>query len=188
MFRASNAAFCRALDTPPARRESSFQLMKSPGVTWKSVVFTFVAALAFYFMAYSWLSKRQTGKGPWQVEFTTNSAGLPQVIVGQASLGISNITVQFVGENLAPSNGTGVVNFARPKQITPFGRVAYDDLMFQPGVVALDSFGHLIEMAPVTLGLNGTRIGWTNGAVYSLFPTNKLSPEARQKLKGGYRR
>ena len=161
--------------------------MNSRGVSWKSVVLTFVVALVFYFSAYAWLSKRQTGKGPWQVAFTTNHAGIPQLTIAQPALGISNVIVQFVAEQLAPGQTTGTVAFSKPQRMTPFGRVAYDDLMFQPGVVALDCFGHLVEMAPVALGLNGAAVGWTN-AVYTLVPTNKLSEEARKGLKGGYRR
>lgn len=162
--------------------------MKSNLATWKSVVLTFVVAVIFYALAYAFMSKRQSGKGPWQVAFTTNSAGVPQVTIGQAALGISNVVVQFADERLAPANGTGTVAFASPRQPTPFGFLAYDDLMFQPGAVALDCFGHLVEMVPAALGLNGVRYGWTNDAVYALAPTNKLPAEARKKLKGGYRR
>ena len=161
--------------------------MNSRGVTWKSVVLTFVVALLFYLAAYAWLTKRQTGKGPWQVAFTTNAAGLPQIMISQPALGISNVVIRFVDEKLEPGQVAGTVAFSKPRRTTPFGQVVYDDLMFQPGVVALDCFGHLIEMAPVALGLNGTPVGWSN-AVYSLGPTNKLSVEARKNLKGGYRR
>lgn len=161
--------------------------MKSRAPTWKSVVLTFVIAVIFYLAAYSWLHKKQTGKGPWQVNFTTNSTGVPEMIIAQPALGLSNITIQFSAEQLAASNSTGVVAFVRPRQITPFGRVIYDDLMFQPGDVAVDCFGHIVEMVPAALGLDGSRLGWTNGAIYSLSPTNKLSAEARKKLKGGYR-
>jgi hypothetical protein len=113
--------------------------------------------------------------------------GVPQIVIAQPALGISNVTVQFSGEQLAVTNGTGVVAFAKPRQLTPFGRVVYDDLMFQPGDVAVDCFGHLVEMVPSALGLNGVRLGWTNDAVYSLNATNKLSAETRRKFKGGYR-
>ena len=162
--------------------------MKSGIATWKSVTVTFALALIFYAIAYSFMTKRQGAKGPWQVNFTTNSAGVPQLIIGQTALGISNVTVQFTGEKLDVTNRTGAVAFARPRQTTPFGFVTYDDLMFQPGAVAVDCFGHLVEMVPSALGLNGRRFGWTNDAVYSLAPTNKLPAEARKKLKGGYRR
>ena len=162
--------------------------MKTRGISWKSVVLTFVGALIFYFAAYAWLSKRQTGRGPWRVNFATNSSGTPRLIIEHSTLGISNLTIEFNAERVPPTNTTGVVAFTRPKQMTPFGAVAYDDLMFQPGIVALDCFGHLVEMAPVALGLNGVRIGWTNNTAYSLFPTNKLTAEARTNFKGGYGR
>jgi hypothetical protein len=55
-------------------------------------------------------------------------------------------------------------------------------------VVALDCFGHVVEMVPAALGLDGARMGWTNDALFPLAPTNKLSAEMRKKLKGGYRR
>src|ERR1041385_8441213 len=107
--------------------------MKSRAPTLKAVAVTFVIALLFYLAAYSWLHKRQTGKGPWQVNFTTNSTGVLQLIIAQPALGISNVTIIFAGEQLASTNGIGTVAFARPRETTPFGRVAYDDLMFQPG-------------------------------------------------------
>lgn len=162
--------------------------MKSPAPTWKSVIFTFVLAAIFYALAYSWMNRRQTGKGPWQVNFATNSAGVPQLVIAQPTLGISNVSVQFTAEQLSPTNHTGTVIFAKPKQPTPFGYVAYDDLMFQPGAVALDCFEHVVEMLPTALGLNGVRFGWTNDTVYLLAPTNKLSADARKKFKGGYKR
>jgi hypothetical protein len=161
-------------------------LMKSPGVTWKSVVVTFVVALIFYVLAWSWMSRRQAGQGPWQVAFGTNSAGVPLIIIHQNALGISNVVVRFEGETIG-TNSTGNVAFNKPRVQTPFGRVVYDDLMFQPGSVALDCFGHVIEMLPRNLGLNGQPNPWQSGVEYSLWSTNKLSEAARQKLKGGYR-
>jgi len=162
--------------------------MKSRPVNWKSIAVTFLAAVVFYVLAYSWMSRRQSGQGPWQVQFATNSSGVPQLILAQPSLGISNVTVQFAGEQLAPTNATGTVSFAKPKTPTPFGQLLYDDLMFQPGVVALDCFGHVVELTPRVLGLNGAALAWTNGAMHVLSATNKMPAAARQKLKGGYRR
>jgi hypothetical protein len=161
--------------------------MKSTAATWKSIAVTFVAAVIFYALAWSWLNKRQTGKGPWEVNFATNSSGVPQLIIAQPSIGLSNITILFEGESLAATNGTGPVTFAKPRTPTPFGRVIYDDLMFQPGSVAVDCFGHVVEMIPSALILNSISNGWRNDTIYSLSPTNKLPPEVRKKLKGGYR-
>ncbi len=162
--------------------------MKSHALSWKSFVLTFVIAAAFYVVAYNWLSRRQTGQGPWQVNFNTNAAGVPQLTIAQSVLGLSNIVIQFPGEHLTASNRVGTVAFAKPRAPTPFGEVVYDDLMFQPGVVALDCFGHIVEMVPRVLGLNSATNSWTNNTTYVLSPTNKLSDAARARLKGGYRR
>ncbi len=161
--------------------------MQPRAATWKSVTLTFVLAVIFYALAYSWMSRKQTGQGPWQVNFTTNFAGVPQLVIAQPTLGFSNVIVRFEGEQLAATNRTGVVAFGQPRMPTPFGRVIYDDLMFQPGSVAVDCFGHVVEMIPRELMLNGTSNAWQNGSVYFLFPTNKLPPKVRQKWKGGYR-
>ena len=160
--------------------------MKSPGVTWKSAALTFVVALVFYLLAWSWMTRWQTGQGPWQVAFGTNVAGVPQLVIRQDALGLSNITVQFAGESLG-TNAVGPVAFLKPKLPVPFGRVAYDDLMSQPGSVALDCFGHIIELLPRNLGLNGEAKPWRSGDEFMLRPTNKLSAEARKKFKGGYK-
>jgi hypothetical protein len=161
--------------------------MNSHAITRKSVILTFIIAAVFYAGAYAWLSRRQTGKGPWQVTFATNDAGTPHIVIGHPLLGISNVIVQFEGERLESTNRTGAVAFATPRRSVPFGDVAYDDLMFQPGIVALDCFGHIVEMAPVALGLNGKRVAWTN-QTHSLTSADKLPEAARRKFEGGYRR
>lgn len=162
--------------------------MKQRSFTWKSVVFTFVIAAIFYALAYAWMTRRQIGRGPWQVAFTTNAAGVPQLIVAQPTLHISNVTVHFTGEQLNRSNSTGSVSFSKPQMPVPFCDVAYDDLMFQPGIVTLDCFGHLVELSPRALGLNGAARPWTNGVIYELSPSDRMSADLRRKLKGGYRR
>ena len=161
-------------------------LMNSSGVTWKSAALTFAVALIFYLLAWSWMTRWQTGQGPWQAAFGTNAAGVPQLIIRQDALGLSNITVRFAGESVG-TNAVGPVAFLKPKLPVPFGRVAYDDLMSQPGSVALDCFGHLIELLPSKLGLNGEAKPWRSGDEFTLWPTNKLSEEARKKFKGGYK-
>src|SRR6185436_53112 len=105
------------------------------------------------------------------VTFTTNSAGIPRLVIGQPARGISNVTVTFEGEQLASSNTTGTVAFDKPKKPTPFGRVIYDDLMFQPGAVTLDCFGHVVELVPRALGLNTRPVPWKSDETYALSPT-----------------
>ena len=98
-----------------------------------SISITFVAALVFYLIAYTWLTRKQTAQGPWQVLFTNDAAGMPELVIQQTNRGLSNIHVRFVGETLSPTQKTGFVEFAKPQTPTPFGQLIYDDLMFMPG-------------------------------------------------------
>ena len=166
----------------------SAALMKPPAANWKSITLTFVLSVIFYFLAYGWISRWQTGRGPWQVEFTTNHAGMAQIIIAQPTLGLSNITVRFEGETLAATNRPGLVLFSKPRQPTPFGELIYDDLMQQPGVVTLDLFGHEVELLPKHLILNRQPVNWTNGAVITLVTTNKTPSGTPRPAKGGYRK
>jgi hypothetical protein len=161
--------------------------MKNSVVSWKSVAVTFVLALAFYLLAWSWMTRWQTGRGPWQVAFATNDLGVPRIVVQQPALGISNVVVTFPGEMLFDTNATGIVHFARPQQKTPFGRVVFDDLMRQPGTLTLDLFGHEVELIPARLTVNRQPLLWTNNAVLELSPTNKLPADAPRPKKSGYR-
>ena len=162
--------------------------MKSSPIPLKSIAVTFVLALVFYVIAYSWLSKRQTGKGPWQVTFTKDLGGTPEIVVNQPALGISNVTVRFQEEKLAPTNSVGTVAFTKPNLPVPFGALLFDDLMFLPGTITLDLFGHEVELLRRVLVLNRREVTWQSDAVYSLAPTNKLPAEVRAKTKGGYKR
>jgi len=162
--------------------------MKSPIATWKSVTLTFITAVVFYVLAYSLMSRWQTGQGPWRVEFATNSAGTPQIVIAQPALGISNVTVLFMGELLAATNHPGLVAFNKPRMPTPFGEVIFDDLLRQPGTVTLDLFGHEVELIPKQLALNRQPHGWTNNGVFALSAADKLPSGTPKPAKGGYRR
>jgi hypothetical protein len=153
----------------------------------RSIAITFVVALLFYVLAYGWLTRRQTTRGPWEVAFTTNAAGFAQLAITQPALGISNIHVTLSGERPDATNTLGTVRFENPKMPVPFGRMIFDDLMFLPGTVTLDVFGHEVELLPRTLVLNRKAVGWTNGAAHVLEAAMKLPPEVRAKTKGGYR-
>jgi hypothetical protein len=161
--------------------------MKSARPTFISIAITFVIALIFYFVAYTWLTGKQTGKGPWQAVFTNGVAG-PELIVAQPQLGISNVHIRFQGETLAATQKMGTVEFTKPKQSVPFGDVIYDDLMFMPGAITLDCFGHEVELLPRVLVLNRKEIAWQSNSTNSLAPSEKLPPETRKRKKGGYRK
>lgn len=155
--------------------------------TYLSITITFVAALVFYFVAYNWLTKRQTGKGPWHVVFTNTAAGVPELIISQAQLRLTNVHVRFPGETVPATQSLGTVTFAKPQMATPFGQVVYDDLMFLPGVVTLDCFGHEVELSQRVLVLNRKPVAWASHSTNEVAADARLSPEQRRESKGGYR-
>lgn len=157
--------------------------MKSGRPTFLSIAITFVLAAVFYFVAYAWLSKRQTGKGPWHVVFTNDFAGTPEIIITQTNLGISNVCVRFLEEKLNATQHIGVVEFTKPETAVPFGTRVFDDLMFLPGTVTLDCFGHEVELLPRVLVLNRKTVPWQSNSTNTLAPSTKLPPEARQPAK-----
>ena len=161
--------------------------MKPGGPPYKSIAVTFVLALTFYIIAWSWLTRRQTMQGPWQVVFTNDLSGVPAIIITQPKLGLTNVTVLFPEEKIPATNTTGVVRFATPQLPVPFGTLLYDDLMFLPGIVTFDLFGHEIELQRRVLVLNRSEHPWKSGETVSLWTTNKLPASVRvPKKKMGY--
>ncbi len=181
-----SAESCHRL-TPCNASQNAARVTKSGRPTFLSITITFVAALVFYLIAYSWLTRKQTASGPWQVQFMTNSVGVPELVIQQTNRGIANVHVRFAGESLSPTQQVGVVEFQKPQTTTPFGEVIYDDLMFLPGTVTLDCFGHEVELLPRTLVLNRKPVAWVSNTTNELTAAMKLTPEQRKKVKGGYR-
>ena len=155
------------------------------GLTPVRVLITFVVVLFFYFAAYHWLQHRQTRKGPWEVTFTTDAAGNPSITIYQPKLNISSVELVFPGEKFAQTNLAQPVSFNRVDATVPFGKVLFLDLMFLPGTVTLDLFGHEVELLPRTLILNKKEHPWRSDSVLELVATNKLSI-APKSPKGFY--
>jgi hypothetical protein len=160
--------------------------MKPARSTYLSITITFVVALIFYLVAYNWLTRRQTAKGPWQVVFTNTTAGVPELIISQARLGITNTHLHFAGETLS-TQAVGEVVFDKPQKPVPFGELLYDDLMFMPGIITLDCFGHEVELSPRVLVLNRKTSPWKSHSTNVLVADAKLPAAERAKNKGGYR-
>ena len=133
-------------------------------ITTRSVLITFIVTLLLYLCAYNSLQYLQTRKGPWEVTFAADDEGNPSITIYQPKLNISSVEILFPGERVARSNLSERVAFDKPRQPTPFGTVIYDDLMFQPGVVTMDLFGHEIELLPRTLIINKIQTSGTSSA------------------------
>lgn len=133
-----------------------------------------------YFVVFHLIESRRHRNGPWELTFTTVDA-TPALQVRQPDLGITNVTFLFPGGRTTVSLPQ-TIRF-HPGQVAPvdlpFGRCVFLDVLFQPGTVACEMFGHEIQLLPRTLTVNRTEIPWpasqkillTNRATVTLPPT-----------------
>lgn len=161
-----------------------------PRKAWRHFAVPAVLALVGYITLYSVDAHLRVRRGPWEVTFFADTDGTPAVRVDQPGLGISRVTVRFAGEQLPeipPPGLPATVRFAEPAASVPFGKTAFDDLMYLPGTVVLHCFGHEVQMLPRTLYLDRQAHGWSNSAVHTL-PTNtkpsRLTPPPRTSRLG----
>jgi hypothetical protein len=144
-------------------------------------------AVALYVVCWLVDAHLRTRRGPWEVTFTRESDGEPAIVIAEPRLGISGVRIVFAGESVAATNATATVRFDRPRPELPFGRVLYDDLMYQPGAVTFDLFGHEIELLPTRLGVNRSARAWNSGEVLRLQPAEKPPPRPPGKKARGDR-
>jgi hypothetical protein len=144
------------------------------GITPKSIIVWFFVVLSLYLCVFYGTEYWRHRKGPWEVNFVTDSEGNPSVVIYQPYLNISSVELLFPGEKVARTNLSQRVAFDRPLQKVMFGRVLYEDLTFLPGVVTFDLFGHEIELLPRTLIINKKEVPWKSETVIEMSPTNKL--------------
>jgi hypothetical protein len=148
--------------------------MESPDRLSRHLVIAFALALAGYALFFSCDQKVRTRKGPWEVKFTTNTQGEASIVVNQQILRITNVQIQFLGEE---ATNSGEVAFDAPKKPIPFGETKFEDLTYLPGSVAFNFFGHEVELLPRTLYLNKREQPWVSGKIYILRADEKLRPE-----------
>lgn len=150
----------------------------------------FVLALVIYASFFTCDQSVRRRKGGWDVEFHTNASGHAALRIDQAALQVTNVQIVFLGETI--TNAGGRVVFSKPQQSIPFGKVKFEDLTYLPGSVAIDFFGHEVELLPRTLYLNKQEKEWKSGEVHELRPEEKLPPGAsydpRKKKRSLFRR
>lgn len=154
----------------------------------RHLAIAFGLALLIYAVFFTCDQRLRHRKGPWEVTFATNAAGLPAITVNQFNVGVTNVQIVFRRESLSNVVGSARVIFGKPQQTIPFGKTKFEDLTYLPGSVAFDFFGHEVELLPRTLYLNKKEYPWKSGAIYELTPGEKLPPGAsydpRKKKRG----
>jgi hypothetical protein len=136
--------------------------MRQEGIL-KHFIVAFVIALVFYFVGFSWIQHRREDKGPWQITFKTDAAGIPAISVAQSNLSIFE-TVSFPNGH-ATSNISETITFGQDVPELPFGKLIFHDPTFLPGTVTLGLFGHQVELLPRILTIDNKEYTWHSNEI-----------------------
>jgi len=139
----------------------------------KHIALAFGIAVVVYVCAYALDRHLRLRNGPWRVTFQTESNGTPAIAISQARLGVSDLRIIFPGENLGSNALPSTIVFDAPAKIAPWGEVIFDDLMYLPGTVTFNLFGHEIELLPRVLIVDRREHSWAVASPLSLSPANK---------------
>jgi hypothetical protein len=136
--------------------------------------YAFLIAVVGYAVLYFGIESVRPAKGPWRVDFTTNSVGYPKLAINQPRLGVTNVQVVLAASldtNLRPTS----VSFEQPRQVPfalPIGECIFLDTTFLPGTVTMALGGHEIELLPRVLVIDHQAHQWKPHAVFYLTATN----------------
>ena len=137
----------------------------------KHILVAFGIALLIYVTFYTGIEHRRTGKGPWVATFTNDSAKAPAIIINQLALGITNVQITFPGESNSLAEGAHTLQFDEARVVpfdVPFGKCVFLDTTFLPGTVALNLFGHEVQLLPRVLTIDKVERAWHSGEIISL--------------------
>lgn len=146
--------------------------MKSDGLL-KILLIAFVIALVVYAVAFFGIENRRTRRGPWQVAFTNDISGAPELIVSQSALAITNVQIIFPNAALPKNFSSQKFAFAQPREVPfdlPFGQCLFMDTTFLPGTIVFSIFGHEIQLIPRVLTIDKVEQAWKSNATISLLP------------------
>ena len=157
--------------------DSSSHGMKSVGPL-KTMALLFAGALAFYAIAYFAIEHRRNRNGPWEVAFTNNLSGTPALLINQHALAITNFQITFPGAAPSPDFHGKTIRFDHPTPVpyaVPYGQCVFMDTTFLPGTIALQVFGHEIQLLPRALTLDQQERAWRSNETITVQPTNTVA-------------
>ena len=167
----------RALDSLAMLAKALLLNMDSKGNSkgnFKHFLYPFLIAVVVYVGFFSCDKHLRERKGPWEVRFQTDSFAAPAIIVDQPALRISNLKIIFPENRLSVTNLLTAVAFDSPLKQSPFGKVIFHDLMYLPGTVTFDLFGHEIELLPRVLIIDHQEHPWRSDATIELHSAESL--------------
>lgn len=137
-----------------------------------------VLALVAYGAGFGYVQHRRVAKGPWEVVFTCER-GHPVLSVNQSKLGIADVQLVFSAE-ASSTNLNQKICFGQARPVPfelPFGKCVFQDTLFLPGTVALEAFGHQIQLMPRVLTIDRVERAWRSGETILL--TNVTSSSSK---------
>jgi hypothetical protein len=134
----------------------------------KHFLYPLVIALLGYAGFFSCDKYLREKNGPWEVTFMTDSSGIPGIVIQEPRLSIANVKIVFPGGRTAQTNLPIAVVFDNPIKTVPFGKFIFHDLMYLPGTVTLELFGHEIELLPRVLIIDRKERPWKSDTTISL--------------------
>jgi hypothetical protein len=149
--------------------------MKSDNLL-RHLVIPFGIAVVVYVISYSWIEHRRTRKGPWEVTFTNDSSGAAMLVINQPSLAITNLQITFPGET---NRTNATLSFSQPQPVPwdlPYGKCVGMDTTFLPGMIAIDLFGHEIQLIPRVLTIDQKEMPWVSNKTIPVTGTNGVAP------------
>jgi hypothetical protein len=155
--------------------------MKSDSLA-KHAFAAFGIALVLYVICYAGDRHLRLRKGPWQVTFQSDSNATPSIIVNEPVLNIQRLQITFPGEHATAANLSTNISFDHPAIKPPFGDWIYDDLMYLPGTVTLNLFGHEIELLPRVLGIDRREFKWQSDAIIRVSTNKPPLPGPKPRL------
>jgi len=142
----------------------------------KHTLVAFGIALLVYVTFYTAIEHRRARAGPWQVTFTNDTASARAIIINQPALGITNVQISFVGEPNSLPAAARTLQFGEARAVpfeVPFGKCVFLDTTFLPGTVALNLYGHEIQLLPRVLTIDKVERPWRSGETISVPHTAK---------------
>jgi hypothetical protein len=137
----------------------------------KHFAVAFILALALYAIAFNVIEHLRVRKGPWKVTFTRAPTLAPTLQIEQATLGLTNIEIKFIGAPNPTDRESRTYVFNQPRVVpydVPFGQCLFMDTTFLPGTVTFRLYGHEIELLPRVLIIDHEEHRWAANEVISL--------------------
>jgi hypothetical protein len=156
----------------------------------KKLFFFFIATLFLYVTIYGACQAMRVKGGPWNLTYALGEDQVPELRIEHPKrLGSLPVILRFPGETPERTDLPITAVFSSPiTNNMPFGPVLFVDTTLLPGTVAVNCFGHVIELVPRTLFLNFQEVPWVAGTQMVLSQESKPDEAriqaAQQQWKG----